>query len=935
MMKLLFHFVLMSACVTLADARRPYEMDWAGRTEDDRPPLCALTTGKGWRISGSNSEATFTRATDRLLFGDGVARLRYRCLGGKDKPRIFVRPPKPILLTNDFDAVTCWVFGNNVFGRDPSTPSVTVDAQFIDVNGKRFAVNVGHVHHKGWFKFHGRVPNALIPRAVAGCKFDGFCVHGGRNREFRTLDFNSLAVFKEEWRPLQFKPRPKRGAVIFPKASPGVNTGEGRLPFPVSENTVLPPAAFVKEDPALEVRLPRGNAVRWDELAFRMDGGDWISLAQGGGVFPDRAAKDANVKFFRRGNCLVADVEVATESEEAAEVRFGELAGHPVGSVRTVFPYYTYREKAQTARPAVIGWRRRGRPFFVAATPDWTQSNASTMFAVTNVAALNGGVRYLLRTDGRRNRCYERFIWSFGASVGSVLPVIPNPPSPWKRLTGTHLWHQYGVVKRDMDIAYWRSLKRRGIEKVIVTDHETAWRKNEEQSYAFRTRTEPCRGGDKAQFAYARTMIDDLGYVYGPYNNYVDLATVNEYWNEDHIIRRDHSRNCALQPAWRRCWRAKPVWAVAMCERLVPEIQRKFNFRCGYCDIHTNLRPWDATDYDARTPGAGTFAAGFYAYGEIMLLQKRFWGGPVCSEGPAHWFYSGLTDGNYAHDSEYDMVNGPWLVDFNLLRMHPLECNFGMGMMTHFYRFPGSRPSDKGIALDRFLAATVAFGHPGYLLPEHHAAQRRYSDIVVGEGEFRSYYMMQAIAAKYTQASARSVSYVSRDGRVLSTEEALLSEDCDLMQPVVRYSDGTVTIANGSHKACLSCELDGEKIVLPPGGLYAVSGDRRVRVWIGEIDGHRAEYAVSPDYSYVNGRGSFTWLPGCATDGICVRRPAGAEIEEVMPFGAKRIVLPYRASKIEALSEDYAVLRTEPLCIENGCTVILPSADAVSYRVIR
>ena len=47
-MKLLVHLVLVSAWVAFADSRRPYEMDWAGRTEDDRAPLCALTTGKGW-----------------------------------------------------------------------------------------------------------------------------------------------------------------------------------------------------------------------------------------------------------------------------------------------------------------------------------------------------------------------------------------------------------------------------------------------------------------------------------------------------------------------------------------------------------------------------------------------------------------------------------------------------------------------------------------------------------------------------------------------------------------------------------------------------------------------------------------------------------------------------------------------------------------------
>ena len=919
-----------------ADSRRPYEMEWAGRTEDDRPALCALTTGKGWRVSGENAEATFTRATARLLFGDGVARLRYRSLGGKDKPRVFVRPPSPVLITNDFDAVSCWVFGNNVFGRDPTTPSVTIDLQFIDIHGKRFGVNLGHVHHKGWYKFHGRVPHKLRPRAVAGCRFDGFCVHGGWNKAFRELDFNSLTVFKEEWKPLSFEPRPKRGAVLFPGASQGMNVGEGRLPFPVSPDTVLPPAAFEKEDISLEFRLPEGNTARWDSLAFRTGGGKWISLAVGGGVFPDEAASAANVKFSRRGNVLIADVEVPGEAMAKAEVRFGKLAGHPSDAVRTVFPFYTYREKNREARPAVIGWNTTDGPVFAAATADWTQSNASALFAKGDRSSLNGGVRYLRKTDGKRNAVYERFIWSFGRKVDSVLPKIPNPPSPWKHVAGTRLWRQYGIVERDKDLAYWRTLKRRGISKVIVTDHETAWRLNEEQSYAFRTRTEPSRGGDEAQAKYTRAMIDELGYVYGPYNNYIDLATVNEYWSEDNIMRRDWDQDCRLVPAWRRCWRAKPAWAVSMCEKIAPEVQRKFGFNCGYCDVHTCMRPWDATDFDHRVPGAGTFTAGYYAWGEIMLLQKKIWGGPVYSEGPAHWFYSGLTDGNYAQDRVYDLASGPWLVDFDLLRMHPLECNFGMGMIdAHFYHTPGTKPADRRIALDRFFAATVAFGHPGYLLPERHAAMRHYTDIKVGEEEFRSYYLIQAIASKYTVADANMIRYGSPDGRLLTTEEALLSENCDRMQVVTCYSDGTVTAANGSTNSFLSIGFSGASIKLPPNGLFGFSGDKKVCVWIGEKDGHRSEFAISPHYVYFNGRGRFTRFPGGATDGICVRIPLGDDAEEVIPFGATRIELPFKARKVEVLDEARNVIRELPVAVENGSTVILPDSDAVSCRVIR
>ena len=222
-----------AACGLLCRAAvplRPYEMEWAGRTADDRSPLCPLVDTVGWTLDCRNAEATFTRATDRLLFGDGVARLSYRSLGGPDKPRVFIRPPAPIPVTNAFDAISCWVFGNNVFGRDPTTPPVTIDAQFIDADGRRYAVQLGHVHHKGWHKFHMRLPRDAAARARRGGAFNGFCVHGGRNAAFRAIDLNSFAVFKEELRPLSFAPRPRRGAVIFPSADQGLNTGAGKLP---------------------------------------------------------------------------------------------------------------------------------------------------------------------------------------------------------------------------------------------------------------------------------------------------------------------------------------------------------------------------------------------------------------------------------------------------------------------------------------------------------------------------------------------------------------------------------------------------------------------------------------------------------------------------------------------------------------------------------
>ena len=183
-------------------------------------------------------------------------------------------------------------------------------------------------------------------------------------------------------------------------------------------------------------------------------------------------------------------------------------------------------------------------------------------------------------------------------------------------------------------------------------------------------------------------------------------------------------------------------------------------------------------------PGAGTFAATFYAFGEIMLIQKRCWQGPVYSEGGCHYLYCGLSDGNYAQDQSYRIADNPWLVDFDLRRLHPLCCNFGMGDVGMFY--PGkTAPADADVKVDRFLAATVAFGHPGYLV------QGR-------QMEDRSYFMIQALAAKYTQAEPKLISYVDAGGTKFETSEAVRQGVFRRSQVAVSYSDGTFVAANGS-----------------------------------------------------------------------------------------------------------------------------------------
>ena len=66
----------------------------------------------------------------------------------------------------------------------------------------------------------------------------------------------------------------------------------------------------------------------------------------------------------------------------------------------------------------------------------------------------------------------------------------------------------------------------------------------------------------------------------------------------------------------------------------------------SYTDVHTAVQPWSYCDFDARVPGAGTFAATFYAYGQLLRNDQQVYG-PTQSEGTYQWLYAGLTSGSY------------------------------------------------------------------------------------------------------------------------------------------------------------------------------------------------------------------------------------------------------------------------------------------------
>ena len=908
---------LLASFICLAGTR-PYEFDWANRTADDRPVLLPLVSADGWTCRATAATGAVHTASERVLFGDGVLHLAYRLPNAGGILRL--APSAPVPVPPGFDTVSVWIWGNHAYYRRNPGVVVELSAEFLDAAGRPFSVPIHRINHSDWFLAQKRLSPDLAARVAKGGTFTGFVVRGGPDEKDRWIELTSFAAYREELKPLAFAPRRKRGVRVFPDAPQGLNTGEGRLPFPTVPTTIVP---VVPEDPDLEFRFPADPA-RWDDLAVRIRKGPWMRFAQGGGLFPAEAARGARVRFRRIANSLVADIEAPAGVEE---VRFGGLA-EPDGVKLVPMPYYSYGSNGGGVyrRPCVVVTEEGGRPFFHLASVDWTQSNASEMFPsgmrLDGTLASNGGARYKEKTDGTRNPVFERFVWSFASAFEDVMPVIPNPPSPHRRLTAERQWAVMFSGDRAKDKAFWRNRRRRGITRLCVNDHEVCMR-DDNESFTFRSRPAPRKGGDAGMRDFTRFMIDEMGYLYGPYNNYTDFAPVNGWWHADRVSR---TQGNDLLRAWNRCYAPKPAFINEASEAIFSELQRKFSFNTAYCDVHTCVTPWSRTDYDARVPGAGTFAATFYAFGELLDFERRVLGGPVWSEGGCHFMYCGLADGNYAQDQPYRPDVNPWLVDFDLRRMHPLSNNFGMGYPAMFYPRDWKAP-DHDAWIDRFLAATVAFGHQGFFMKGN------------PDDEEQSYFMLIGTGRRYCAADAREIRYADAAGNLLDTSAAVASDVYRRSQVAVRYTDGTQTAANGSPDRPMQFPWKGGRLVLPPNGFFAQAGDGSACVVSGAAwkDGKRLDLSAAPEYVYLNAHGARAVTAFGGTDGRMYRLLdlKDARVEEVFLRKGSFFMLPYEAASVTALDEAGKEIGPAPFTVEAGQTFLTPMKDAFSYRVAK
>jgi len=845
--------------------------DLAGKARPSRGQL-DFEDLSGWTLEVfGDVNASFSRSREQPLWGGFAGRLSVAGEGGSGFA--VLRPPAPVPVGGRFEAVQLWCYGDPTTFRAQSVPHVAV---IIEEDGARRAVSLPAVNWPFWSIAHQRLDEPTLPSArIVELQITQLSAQKGRPR---TFFFDELRFHNESMAPLELAvpdvPCPTPGGTIRPQPRADfVNTVEQdgavwRLSCRGKGETLrykYAPATGTLED--LTVAVAGGPGFRpaaGGGPVFELGGATYGPGAEGLGATltacdRDKDAVRAVWRYEAGGETVVVEwrlrvkgksliLTVDAPGRNVAKWLFGKPGG--VESRPVHVPYLT---RHCGAAPVWVA----GERCFVHCQPDWY---------VTHAAAFREDhVEYGKAFGGERPALHERLFLTVSSDFGEVLPNIPNPKSPFAHVLGGNVYTNMSgglsgeAFERCLEL--WRQMKSLGLEKVIVKHHATTWsehcgRGNEPFVQTLRAAGN-IPGGDAALARYI-AAVKRLGYEYFLYTDYCIVSPVNAHFEEPLVALNSDGK---WTRGWIQYYSLTPLMAPVLAAKLAPALKAKYGLTGSYCDQHTAPAPSRWVDYDPRKPGAAMLQTVFRAYCKVFEIEKQAYGGPVVSEGGNYWIYAGMVDGNYAQlipPRGKLRWETPFLVDFDLLKIHPLQVDLGMGWRGSYGYDAEAR--DPGAALDRFLCATIAFGHSGVLytpnFPNTGAIKTEDPLGAWKRSAVRTYFMIQGLARRYALTPVRSIRYW--DGsRLLDTSAAVLAGAHRESQVAVEYENGLRVWANGSFARNWRVTANGATFELPPNGWLAVHGDDFLE-YSALRDGRRVDYVRSPVYTFADGRGALT-----------------------------------------------------------------------------
>jgi len=459
--------------------------------------------------------------------------------------------------------------------------------------------------------------------------------------------------------------------------------------------------------------------------------------------------------------------------------------------------------------------------------------------AGSNASNASGtSVLYALKTDGTRNTLSDTLDFTLASDADAALPSVGNAPSPFRATTAGRLvldiWDS-GFTSIGQSSA---NLSALGLKNCVALVH--VWQnQGYDNGLPGHVPANPGLGGD-TDLVPALNDFRNAGCLVGLHQNYTDYyPNFAGFSSSDLALTSSRSPIPTwLNPNNVQATEAKPGRMAALAAPQLAIMQTAYKTTASFIDVNSSVSPWSRTDMDASASNGGKAQAWMQGAAGLWAAERSSNAGPVFGEGNQHWYYSGMLDGVEAQlGSGFAMNTGrnlPLFVDFDILRIHSLQNNHGMG---YYSRWTSSASSSMSTAdWDAYRTQEIAFGHAPYLQTPYWSDPRQ---LATEQG------LVSPAATAYGSQDGTSIAYLN--GTSWVDTSTAIQQSSPMTQVRVQYSAGLQVTANSGAE-----DLALPSITLPQFGWLAQGNN--LLAYTGYCQQTICDYSQTPTAVFANAR---------------------------------------------------------------------------------
>jgi hypothetical protein len=572
-------------------------------------------------------------------------------------------------------------------------------------------------------------------------------------------------------------------------------------------------------------------------------------------------------RFHLEGKSLIAEIEGG--GGKSSGISLGRVTG-VTNPIIFPLPYFSLGE----SYPHFL----HASGVFISSLLDWNTTNSTELTGVGIEEArdelkLNGGCNYVARSDGTRMALQDRWILTVSDKIEEVIPYLSDQNINTGKLE-TNLSHNswlnvsYPNKSEESYVTVYeqlRQLKQYGIDKIFINHPKDTWT-DDANPGTFDLNGSPIMGGADALSEYVEGVAE-LGYGLGLYTSFHSISSTHADWTATKSAIGPDGKPILIEAD---NYLYKPSTVHTDAKTHVENLIKSFPPAVPMLADHASRIPSDFTDCDSSLKEGTSFRKNLDAQRSLLATINKIC--PLYADGGNHWIYPGIAHNYYAKMVGVNPSKILPILDFELGNLHRLNVDVGVGDIEQYYQneIPESEKHSRSLFLNRYIAATLAYGHLG-LLPD---------PINWGiASTIKMHFMLKSVQPFYSQTSVDRITY-HKNGSFLSLGDAVVQDACRLGQIKIEYENGTLVIVNlGDSEFTLE---DGDKTtIFPPGG-YWVEHSHSGSLSYSILDqGNRIDYAKSDNHLYIDTHGVESTIDSATVDGALLIQEKKWEIDVV------------------------------------------------------